>query len=261
MNTVNLHYTEQGQGIPLILLHGFPLSSAIWHDQVRTLSDHYHVVAPDLRGHGQSPAPDGLYNMELMAQDVFKLMDTLQIDKAAIMGHSMGGYIALAAWRQHPERFLAFGLIGSHAWADNEEIRQNRLAQAEKVFVQGSGVIAEAMMPKLFAPSVPADELFREQVRTTMLSTRPTGIMGALRGMAARPDSSGLLPNMNIPVLILVGDSDQFVPIQRAETMAAAIPDATLVTIENAGHMPMLEQPQATALAIRNFLAVLNPHK
>src|SRR5438132_6835533 len=112
--TVSLHYTEQGQGpMPLVLLHGYPLSSAIWQEQVESLSTDYRVITPDLRGHGQSPAPEGVYEMDLMARDVFALLDSLNIQKAAIMGHSMGGYVTLAAYRMAPERFLALGLIGS----------------------------------------------------------------------------------------------------------------------------------------------------
>ncbi len=260
-NTVTLHFTDQGQGIPLVLLHGFPFNGTIWQEQARALSDHCQIILPDLRGHGQSPAPEGVYDMELMARDVLKLLDTQGIEKAVIMGHSMGGYITLAAWRLAPQRFQALGLISSHALPDTEEGRQGRHKLAEEVFVQGSVVVAESMMPRLFAPGISPDEPFIEQVHTMMLNTKPLGLMGALRGMAARPDSTPLLPGITVPTLIMIGDSDQIIPLQRTEMTAAPIPNATLVTIENAGHMPMLEQPHATALAIRNFLLELNPYK
>lgn len=259
--SVSLHFAEQGQGSPLLLLHGFPFNGSLWLEQVRALGDHHRVITPDLRGHGQSPAPEGTYSMEAMAGDVLRLLDTLDIEKAAIMGHSMGGYVTFALWRLAPERFSAIGLICTHAWADTPAMRENRENQAHQVFVQGSVAIAEAMMPRLFAPGVATDEPFIEQTRTMMLNTRPIGIMGALRGMAARPDSSGLLPGINVPVLVIAGDSDAIIPLQRAEAMAQAIPSATLVTIENAGHMPMLEQPQATGLAIRNFMNEQNPFR
>lgn len=259
--SVSLHFTEHGQGSPLILLHGFPFNGSLWHEQTRALGDHHRVITPDLRGHGQSPAPEGTYTMETMAGDVLRLLDSLDIDKAALMGHSMGGYVTLALWRLAPERFSAMGLICTHAWADTPAVRENRENQAHQVFVQGSAAIADAMAPRLFAPGVAPDEPFIEQARTMMLNTRPIGIMGALRGMAARPDSSALLPGINVPVLVIAGDSDAIIPLQRAEAMAQALPNATLVTIENAGHMPMLEQPQATALAIRNFMNEQNPFR
>jgi pimeloyl-ACP methyl ester carboxylesterase len=253
-NTVTLHYSEHGQGTPVVLLHGYPLSSAIWHTQQQGLSDHYRVITPDLRGHGQSPAPDGVYEMETLAGDVLAMLDSLNIPKAVIMGHSMGGYVTLALWRIAPQRFTALGLICSQAAADTEEARNNRYKTAEKVFGEGSQVVANAMVPRLFAPNVPEDETFIEQVRTIILNTRPSGIIGSLKGMAARPDSTALLPGINVPVLILAGDRDQIISLQKAESMLSAIPKSTLATVENAGHMPMLEQPQATTMAIRNFL-------
>src|SRR3954470_5856607 len=89
--TVTLSYSEAGQGTPVILLHGFPLSGAIWHEQQQRLSDRYRVITPDLRGHGRSPAPSGVYEMDLLARDVLAVLDALLIKKAVIMGHSMGG--------------------------------------------------------------------------------------------------------------------------------------------------------------------------
>ena len=257
-NTVTLHYTEQGQGMPLVLLHGYPLSSAIWHEQRQRLSDHFRVITPDLRGHGHSPAPLGVYSMELMARDVLALLDSLGVEKAVIMGHSMGGYVALAGWNIAPERFLALGLIASHAAADSEEARQNRYKTADQVAVEGSKIIAETMTPRLFAPGMPAEESIVVQVHTIILNTKPDGIIGTLKGMAERPDSTAMLPNLTIPVLLVAGDKDQIIPLARAEATAAAIPNATLATVENAGHLPMLEQPQATTMAIRSFLAEIS---
>ncbi|MEP7284986.1 MAG: alpha/beta fold hydrolase [Chloroflexota bacterium] len=253
-NPVTLHYSEQGIGTPVVLLHGFPFSSAIWQTQQQGLSNDYRVIALDLRGHGASPAPEGTYDMETMAQDVLTLLDSLDVERAAIIGHSMGGYVTLALWRLAPERFSALGLISSQASADSDEARKNRYKTAEKVFIEGSSAVAQAMLPKLFAPHTPDDETFIEQVNTLILNTRPSGIIGTLKGMAARPDSTDLLPHINIPVLILTGDHDQLIAPQKADAMAALIPTATLVSVENAGHMPMLEQPQAVLLAMRNFL-------
>jgi pimeloyl-ACP methyl ester carboxylesterase len=192
--------------------------------------------------------------METSAHDVLALLDSLDIEKAAIIGHSMGGYVTLALWRLAPQRFAALGLIDSQALADSEDTRKGRYKTAEKVYIEGSKVVAEAMTLRLFAPNTPEDEPAVEQVRTLILNTRPSGIIGTLKGMAMRPDSTDLLPQINVPVLILTGDRDQIIAPQKAENMATAIPSAILVTIEDAGHMPMLEQPQATTMAIRNFL-------
>jgi 3-oxoadipate enol-lactonase len=256
-NPVSLHYSEQGTGMPVVLLHGYPLNGSIWFTQVQGLSSDYRIITPDLRGHGQSPAPEGVYDMETMARDVLNLLDSLNVKRAVIIGHSMGGYTAFAMLRIAPERFIALGLIDSQAGADSEETRQGRFTTAENVFGNGSGVVAQAMMPKLFAPNTDPEEDFVDQVRNIILTTRPSGIIGTLKGMAGRPDSTDLLPDLKIPTLILSGDKDQIISLAKAEAMAAAIPAATLVTVEDAGHMPMLEQPQATTLAIRNFLSTI----
>jgi len=256
-NTVTLSYAEAGRGTPVVLLHGFPLNGVIWHEQQQRLSDRYRVITPDLRGHGRSPAPAGVYEMDLLARDVLALLDTLLIKKAVIMGHSMGGYVALAAWKLAPERFLALGLIDSQAGADTEEGRQGRYKVAEKVAAEGSKVVAEAMIPKLFAPDLPAEAPILSQVRQLILNTQPAGIIGTLKGMAVRLDSSALLPNLSMPVLLLTGDKDQIIPPGKAKEMASAIRTATLTKVANAGHMPMLEQPEATTTAIRNFLSAV----
>src|SRR5688500_17256189 len=125
-NTVTLHYSEQGTGMPVVLLHGYPLNSSIWHTQVQGLSNEFRMITPDVRGHGQSPVPEGPYEMELMAHDVLDLLDTLNVKRAVIMGHSMGGYVTLAMWRIAAARFMGIGLIGSQPGADSEEGRQNR---------------------------------------------------------------------------------------------------------------------------------------
>jgi pimeloyl-ACP methyl ester carboxylesterase len=251
---VTLNYSEAGKGTPVVLLHGFPLSNAIWHKQQLRLSDRFRVITPDLRGHGKSPAPAGVYEMDVLARDVLALLDALKIDKAVIMGHSMGGYVALAAWRLAPERFLALGLIASQAGADTEEGRQGRHKTAEKVAAEGSKVVAEAMLPKLFAPGVQAEAIV-QPVRQMMLNTPPAGIIGSLQGMATRPDCSALLTKISVPVLILAGDQDQIIPPEKAKAMAAAMKTATLIMVEHAGHMPMLEQPEATTTALYNFIS------
>jgi len=251
---VKLAYSEAGQGMPVVLLHGFPLSSAIWHEQQQKLGDRYRVITPDLRGHGRSPAPSGVYDMDLLARDVLALLDVLRVERAAIMGHSMGGYVALAAWKLAPERFLALGLIGSQTGADTEEGRQGRYKLADKVAAEGSQVMAAAMLPKLFAPGVLAETPIAAQVQQIILRTQPTGIIGTLKGMAVRPDCGTALADARIPVLLLTGDQDQIIPSAKAREMAAAIGTATLTTIAHAGHMPMLEQPAATTVALRTFL-------
>jgi pimeloyl-ACP methyl ester carboxylesterase len=253
-DTVKLHFSEAGAGAPVVLLHGFPLHSEIWRAQRAGLADRWRVITPDLRGHGNSPAPEGAYSMEAMARDVLALVDALGIRKAVLMGHSMGGYVTLAAAKIAPERFLALGLVASQAAADTEEARQGRFKMVEKVAAEGSAPVEAAMIPRLFAPESGAGKNIVEEVRQMILKTPPAGIIGALQGMAARENSEAVLAKMEVPILILAGQHDQIIPLTKSQALAAAVPEATLAIIEKAGHMPMLEEPARTTAAIGEFL-------
>jgi len=234
------------------LLHGFPLSSEIWRAQHVELGDRWRVITPDLRGHGKSPAPDGAYTMEAMARDLLALLDSLRIPKAVILGHSMGGYITLAAAKIEPERFLGLGLVASQAAADTEEARQGRFKMIEKVAAEGNTAVAAAMIPRLFAPG--ADEKIVDAARRMILTTPRAGIIGTLQAMAARENTEAVLAKIKVPVLLLAGEHDQIIPLARSQALAAAVPGATLAVIEKVGHMPMLEDAVRTTAAIGEFL-------
>src|SRR5262245_36538960 len=231
---VTLHYSEAGTGTPVVLLHGFPLSSEIWHAQRAGLGDRWRVITPDLRGHGKSPASDGAYSMETMARDLLALLDSLQISKAVVLGHSMGGYVTLAAAKIAPHRFLGLGLVASQAAADTEEARQGRFKMIEKVTAEGNSAVAGAMIPRLFAPG--ADPKIVDAARQMILNTPRAGIIGTLRAMAARENTEAVLEKMKVPVLLLAGEQDQIIPLARSQSLAAAVPAAKLAIIEKVGH-------------------------
>lgn len=256
MITEKLEYTESGRGYPVVFIHGYPLNSTCWTEVATEMEGRYRVITPDLRGFGKSPVPDAIYRMEELAEDVAVLLESLKLEKYVLVGHSMGGYVALTLARLHPERLTALGLICSQATADSEETKQNRAKQAQTALEDGSEAIANSMLPKMFAPSVYQDDEddLRGQVRRMIESTKPRGIYGALHGMALRPDSTDLLPTLTMPTLVLTTDQDKLIPPFKSEDMAELLPNAQLVTVHDAGHMPMLEQPRATAAAILNFL-------
>ncbi len=260
VNGAHLHYVQAGQGAPLILIHGYPLDHTLWRPQIDGLADLARVVALDLRGFGQSDAPDGACTMDMNADDLRALMDILRIERAVLCGLSMGGYVALAFWRKYASRVRALILVDTRAGADVPATRQARLDMVEQVKQHGSAPAADAMLPRLLAESTRQSRPgLVESVRAMMLRQRPTGIIGAQLGMAERPDSTPALPAINVPTLAIFGAEDVITPAETdGRALASAIPGAKLVVIPNAGHLSNLEQPEAFNAAARKFLLTLD---
>jgi len=255
---VELAWEEAGQGLPVVLLHAFPLNRTMWTPQVKELAARYRVITPDFRGHGESGAVDEDSTMERLAEDVRGLLDALGLERVALGGLSMGGYAAFAFLRKHAARVSALILADTRAGADSEEGRQARHENAALVEKEGAGALAERLLPKLLGASTHAQRPEVVQaVREMILSTPPVGIARALRGMAARADSTPLLGTIKVPTLVLVGEEDVLTPPAESEAMAKAIPGAQLVKIAKAGHLSNLEQPAAFNQALQGFLGRL----
>ena len=240
---IQLAYTDTGVGQPVVLLHGYPFNRSLWNEQVSALSNSYRVITPDLRGHGESEATAGAATMNLMAQDVALLLDHLEIPRAVIGGLSMGGYVALAFYKQFPSRVRALVLTDTRAQADTEEGKQTRHQHAEKALAEGMAGIADGMLPKLLTPDTVSKrpELVK-RVRDMMLKTKPEGAAGALLGMAERDDNTTLLSQITCPTLILVGEDDPITPVPDSEKMHREIAGSRLVVLENAAHVSNLER-------------------
>ena len=255
INNLNIAYTDTGIGRPVVLIHGYPFNRSLWTEQLMVLSTRYRVIAPDLRGFGDSDAAPGTATMNLLAQDIAQLMDHLEIPRAAIGGLSMGGYVALAFYKQFPSRVRAFVLGDTRAQADTEEGKQTRAQQAEKALSEGMAGIADAMLPKLLTPeTVSKRPEVVKHVRDMMLKTKPEGAAAALRGMAERDDQTELLAKITAPTLILVGAEDAITPVADSEKMHRAITGSRLVVIENAGHVSNLERTEQFNDGLVSFL-------
>jgi pimeloyl-ACP methyl ester carboxylesterase len=255
INDIQMAYTDTGVGSPVVLIHGYPFNRSLWSEQVIPLSNSYRVIAPDLRGFGETGVSAGSATMNQMAQDVAELMDQLQIPRAVIGGLSMGGYVALAFYKQFPSRVRALILADTRAQPDTEEAKQTRAQQAEKALSEGMAGIADAMLPKLLTPdTVSKRPDIVMQVRDMMLKTKSEGAAAALMGMAEREDQTPLLSQIAAPTLILVGAEDSITPVADSEKMHRAIPNARLVVLENAGHVSNLERTQQFNDAMLEFL-------
>ena len=255
---VNLAVEVQGEGPAILFVHGYPLDRTIWREQIDAL-DGYRRIAPDLRGMGQSDAPDLGYGMELYAADLAALLDALGVDDVVLCGLSMGGYIAFEFVRQWRSRVRGLVLMDTRAEADSPEVRRARDAAAATAREQGTSAVSDAMLPKMLAPSTLTDRPdVVERVRTTMAATPVSGLVGALGAMRDRVGSEPLLATLaGIPTLVIVGAADILTPPDQARAMAEAIPGAQLAVIPGAGHLPPVEQPAATSQSLREFLRSL----
>ena len=254
-----MHYRESGHGQPVLLIHGYPLNSRLWQSQLDGLADVARLVAPDLRGHGDSEAVPGPYSMDLLADDCAALLDGLEIDEPVVVnGLSMGGYIAMAFARRYPERLAGLVLTATRAAADLEAGKTGREQAAAQAREQGIGSIVENMLPKLLAPGNYQNrpELVAE-ARAIMNNTSLEGVLGDLEGMKNRPDSTASLANVRVPARIIFGADDQIIPQSEAQEMLSALPDAGLDVIPEAGHLVNLEQPEAYNLLLQEFILSL----
>lgn len=253
---IELEWEEAGRGTPVVLLHAFPLNRKMWAPQVAALAAKYRVITPDFRGHGESGTAAEDSTMERLAEDVRNLLDHLKLERIVLGGLSMGGYVAFAFFRRWPERVAALILADTRASADTEEGRKARFETAAVAEREGSGAIAEPMLPKLLAAATHERQPeIVAAVRAMILEASPAGIAAALRGMAARPASQDLLPQIKVPTLIFVGEHDVLTPPADSEAMAKAIPGSTLVKIPAAGHLSNLEQPTVFNRKLQEFLA------
>jgi pimeloyl-ACP methyl ester carboxylesterase len=252
VNGTTITYHDEGAGPPLVLVHAFPLSSAMWRPQVEALAPTFRVIAPDTRGFGGSALGDSPVTMETYADDLAALLDHLGLARAAVAGLSMGGYIAFALLRRHPGRIAALALANTRALADTEEGRRGREQSARAAEEQGPGAVADAMLPRLLSPGAP--QHLRDQVRRMIMSNSGQGIAAAQRAMAARPDSVGLLGQIGVPTLVVGAGQDPIIPLEETRAMQAAIPGSTLLELPEAGHLSNLEAPEAFSGALRALL-------
>jgi pimeloyl-ACP methyl ester carboxylesterase len=254
-----LAYIDSCDGLTLLMIHGFPFSSAMWEPQVEDLSSVVRVVAPDLRGHGRSEAVPGPYTMEMLADDCVGLLDYLAIyGPVVVCGLSMGGYVAFELFRQIPERIAGLILVSTRAAADTAAAKANRDEMIALAEAEGVAPIAEAMLPKLLSPhTMEHDAEVVEFVQEMMEATSVEGVTGALAAMRDRPDSTPTLAGVNVPALIIHGADDQLIPPAEAEAMYRDMPNAELVMIPNAAHMPNLEQMDEFNDAMTDFLLEL----
>lgn len=253
-----IEYDDVGNGMPLLLIHGFPLDRSLWRSQIEGLQSAARVIAPDLRGFGQSGDAPETMTMDEYAADLKALLDALNVKQAVVCGLSMGGYIALAFLAKYPGMLKGLILANTRAGADSEQAREARYANVQKAFDEGVSAVAEGMLPKMLTEATRANrDSLTAYVRSMMAHQPAKGVAAAQRGMAARPDRTSMLAAINIPTLIITGSADTLIPPSESEAMAKAIPGSKLVVVPDVAHLSNVENPDAFNAAVREFIGKL----
>ncbi len=249
INGINLYYEDNGSGFPVVLTHGYAGTTKSWDGQVAAFSQKYHFITYDMRGHGHTDTPDDLsqYILDIMVEDIYQLLRHLGIQKAVVGGLSLGGYLTLHFYNQHPDMTAAIILMdtgpGYRTPVNAKDWNQTRMDCARLLETQGMKGFMES-------------EYSRNDYYTTpevMVKHNPKGLANISRGVMINPWGLDILPNIKVPTLIICGDRDAaFLPA--TDYMAQKIPAAKKVIVADAGHGVNIDQPQVFKSTVLDFL-------
>ncbi|MER7759738.1 alpha/beta fold hydrolase [Streptomyces sp. NPDC097619] len=258
VNDVTLAYEDLGpaDGPAVLLVHGHPFDRTLWYPQARALTAAgYRVLLPDLRGYGRSRVVPGTTRLSDFADDLAGLLDRLEVPRAVVGGVSMGGQIAMEFHLGRPDRVTALVLADTSPVAETAEGRRARAELADRLLAEGMSGYAEEVIGRMIAPyHVTGKPEVARHVLGMMRTTDPEGAAAALRGRAERPDYRSSLAGLKVPALVLVGADDEYTPPAGARALHALLPQAVLAVIEEAGHLPGVEQPERVNAALLSFL-------
>jgi len=243
----------------LLLVHGYPFDHTLWHAVTPLINWDVQVITPDLRGFNGQPPGSEPPSLDVMAEDLKRLLESREIDRAIVAGMSMGGYVALAFAERYPQRLSALALISSQAAAYSDEARAGRRAMIEKVRREGPTVAAQAAIPKLFGDDNAARPDLARYPTEGAQKAGVEGIAWALEAMARRPDRTQVLRGLKVPLLVVHGAQDKFIPADRSRASAGLVADACFVEIPSAGHATPLEAPERVAEALNELVRHSNP--
>jgi 3-oxoadipate enol-lactonase len=257
MTAVDLAHDDAGEGPVVVLIHGHPFNRSMWTPQLAALRDSFRVIAPDLRGYGDSPVTPGTVPMAQLAADVGHLLDTKGIATGALTGLSMGGLVVMELAAAQPHRWWAYGFIATTAQRVTVEEQQARLASARTMEEQGMRPVAEQMADRLFGPD-PGTEL-TAPVMAMMLATSAAGAAAAVRGRAGRPDYQPVLESLTAPALVCTGDRDSYSTAEVTAELVTCLRDPEVVVMNGVGHLPNLERPGDFNEHLLGFLTRARP--
>jgi pimeloyl-ACP methyl ester carboxylesterase len=255
---VRLAHDDEGSGDCVVLVHGHPFDRTLWQPQLAGLRDGFRIIAPDLRGFGESPVTPGLVTMRELAADIEDLLDDLRVARAAVIGLSMGGLVTMELAAARPERYWAIGLVATTAEPPTPRERVIRRQRADAIERDGIGVLVDYMHTGLYGPDCPP--AVRARVDAKMSAASPAGAAAALRGRAERPDYKPVLAGLGMPALVCAGSADPWSDSAVTAGILDCLKRPELVMIDGAGHLPNLEAERQFNAALRGFLEAHAPH-
>jgi len=256
MRSELLNFAEAGAGLPVVLLHAFPLSRRMWDQELELWSKTYRVIAPDWRGFGESPFASDTLTMESCADDVHRLLERLAIKpKVILVGLSMGGYVAFEYVRKYADTLQGLVLVATQPISDSEATRKARFETAELVERDGTEPLADKLVPRLLGKTTLEEKPeVVEKVRRLIRLNSPRGVAAASYGLASRRDNSSLLVQIRVASLIVTGEEDVIIPRAQADFMHREIASSQFAAISQSGHLVNLEQPVLFHDVVSGFL-------
>jgi len=260
MSESKIKWTEVGAGQPVVLVHGFPLDGRVWDGVTKELASDFRVIVPDLPGFGASKVTGPVsFTMESLADTLHETLSTIGLTRYVLAGLSMGGYVALAYAKKYGAELAGLVLVDTRSDADTAEGKVGRDNMIDLVRKSGAVGVAGKMLPNMLAPlTFQSRPDVVERLKQIMESCPANAIEAACVAMRDRPDFTPVLATLKTPTLIVVGEHDAIISPTLARTMHDRLAPSlrSLAVVPDAGHMVPVEQPQAVALVILNWLKI-----
>lgn len=264
MGGVPLYYSIEGNGFPLIFLHGFPMDHSAWDEFVQPFTEKYRVILPDIPGFGKSGLPNKDMSMEYYADCLKAILDAEKISECLMIGHSMGGYSILNFAGRFPNYLKGFGLLSSTSYADDDAKKQNRIDVAEAARKTDPASFVNSMLHKLFGEKYAAthEKEIAELKAHFGAAATTEGIAQASLAMGKREDTTEVLKNAKVPVLFIIGKDDKVIPPEKTLPLTHLMERSVISIVEGMGHMGMYEDAEGSRKGIYEFLDVtLSPQQ
>jgi len=252
---VTVAYEDRGTGPCIVLIHGYLETRRIWKGFTERFGDQYRIITPDLPGHGDSGTLGEVHRMEDLAGSVHAILENEGIEKIFLVGHSMGGYVTMAFADHYPDRLSGYCLFHSTCFADTEDKKNNRDREISLIRCGKKQQIVNVNIPRGFA-DMNLEPLAQqvEQAKQIALGNSDEGIVALLNGMKQRPDRTAVLQNSSLPLLLIGGMNDNYIPVEVFEKLVRLAPRAVVLRLKNSGHMGFMEEPEPAAEAIRKMV-------